>query len=145
MAALLIIVFMLVRPSLAALRGRWRHLVLDVSERAKCESLRAVYVGRSPHHCGPLGAVFGNYAAQVRKGLKGDRLAADHERCVGEYAVWLASPRREALRRLVRCHLRRRYLICHCKRAGMACHAEVLAVWANECIPCSSLTDARVP
>ena len=90
--------------------------------------------------CSPFGAHFGNHAARVDPALRGSERATAHERAVLAYAAYLASPARAFLRNAIRRHLRGKYLVCHCARKGLACHAEVIAAWANECIPCSVLT-----
>ena len=116
-------------PSLASLRGRWRHLVRRVPALGRTLPPGSVYVGRDPR----FGRTrFGNLAATVRKSAcsgHGGR-AAEHERCVRQFATFLAHPARADLRRQVRQDLRGRLLLCHCK-AGLPCHAEILAALAN--------------
>ena len=77
---------------------------------------------------------------RVDPALRGAERVAAHERAVLAYAAYLALPSRAYLRNTIRRLLRGKYLVCHCARKGLACHAEVIAAWANECIPCSVLT-----
>ena len=128
-------------PSLAALRGRWRYLVADVSDRSRpLDDPDAVYVGRS-WRLG-CGTAFGNHAPRGKTDpkLRGARRVVDHERAVREYARWLAEPAQAGLRRRISRGLRGRTLVCHCSGKGLPCHAEVVAAVANECVPCSTLS-----
>ena len=106
-------------PSLVVLRGRWRHLVVDV----RSETLGAVYCGRSTN----LGASgLGNFVSRPLR-VHGLALRREHERCVREYAVWLASPEGQSLRFRIRRDLRGRFLACHCAGRSLACHCEVIS------------------
>ena len=105
-----------VPPSLSALRGKWRHLVVDVRS-GLVESGAAVYVGRSMRF-GPQG--FGNFAARTAAGLRGARRVADYEACVLAYAAWLGAPEQERLRHRVRSRLRGRLLACHCRGSAVS-------------------------
>lgn len=119
-------------PSLSALRGKWRHLVRDVRD-VRPGTPGTVYVGRSTCHGA---SAFGNVAARPAAGARGARLRAEHERCVLEFAKYLATPEKAWLRRRARLQLRGKVLLCHCAARGLPCHAEVLAAYANECGCC---------
>ena len=117
---------------LATLRARWSHMVTDVSADKKAVSSgNAVYVGRNAIYGK---TTFGNWAARVVRTKSPTDLAAEHERCVCEYATYLFAEEKVNLRMTVRLELKGRRLACHCAARGLPCHAEVLAALAN-CTP----------
>ena len=85
---------------------------------------------------------FGNFAARPDRSLGWRHAHAENERCVLAFAVYLAAPEQKGLRLRVRRVLRGKKLACHCCGSGLPCHAEVLAAWANSCVPVSVLASA---
>lgn len=131
--------------SLNEARGAWRHLVVDVRAWPVSEWVprRIVYCGRSSKY-GPVG--FGNLAARPTLGLHGTAKVDEWERCVREYAIWLAAPARTYMRRRIRRELKGKSLACHCAGDGLPCHCEVIAAWANDsCLQCSALASPTGP
>ena len=117
-------------PSMNALRGKWRHLVVG-RPFPGAQPIGTVYVGLKSKYGRTR---FGNRVASVEERLRFrrppcERRRVEQERCVLEYANWIIKDEQAGLRSDIRA-LRGKKLACHCM--GFPCHAEIIAILANE-------------